>query len=145
VTFTAAVTSSVGAPPDGEAFPHTDLDRMVHGNDWARGFMRGMGMRHDGWAELVNDEERGGCMVPVFMLYHEHDEDPEMRTKPISPEKREEGIVLIGSLSYRRTSNRHISPIRNGPGPCLLSGRIYRPFSHQVFRLFRIVPSGAAH
>ena len=48
VTFTAAVTSSVGAPPDGEAFPHTDLDRMSHGNDWAHGFMRGMGMRHDG-------------------------------------------------------------------------------------------------
>ena len=24
---------------------------IVHGNDWARGFMRGMGMRHDGWAD----------------------------------------------------------------------------------------------
>ncbi len=36
-------------------------DGMVHGNDWANGFMRGMGMRHEGWAELVNDEEHGGC------------------------------------------------------------------------------------
>jgi hypothetical protein len=26
---------------------------MAHGNNWARGFMRGMGMRHDGWAVLV--------------------------------------------------------------------------------------------
>ena len=41
--------------------------------------MRGMGMRHDGWAELVNDEKHGGCMVPIFMLHYEHDEDPEMR------------------------------------------------------------------
>jgi len=88
-------------------------DGLAHSNDWARGFMRGMGMRHDGWAELVNDEERGGCMVPVFMLYHEHDEDPEMRTKPISPEKREEVIVhmaagLLGAYRYFR-SHRQVS------------------------------------
>jgi hypothetical protein len=25
---------------------------MAHANDWARGFMQGTGMRHDGWAEL---------------------------------------------------------------------------------------------
>ncbi|MGA2236719.1 MAG: hypothetical protein ABSG23_14710 [Terriglobales bacterium] len=25
-----------------------DEDGTAHGNDWARGFMRGMGMRHDG-------------------------------------------------------------------------------------------------
>jgi uncharacterized protein len=30
-----------------------DENGVAHGNDWARGFMRGMGMRHDGWAELV--------------------------------------------------------------------------------------------
>jgi hypothetical protein len=26
-------------------------DGVMHGNDWAHGFMRGMHMRHDGWAE----------------------------------------------------------------------------------------------
>jgi uncharacterized protein len=41
-----------------------DADGMAHGNDWARGFMQGIGMRHDGWAELVNDEECGGCLIP---------------------------------------------------------------------------------
>jgi uncharacterized protein len=50
-----------------------DQDGTVHGNDWARGFMRGMGMRHGGWAELVNDEEHGGCLIPMMMLCHEHD------------------------------------------------------------------------
>ena len=37
-----------------------DNDSMVQGNDWARGFMHGTGLRRDGWAELVNDEEHGG-------------------------------------------------------------------------------------
>jgi uncharacterized protein len=29
-----------------------DEDGTAHGNDWARGFMRGMHMRHVGWAGL---------------------------------------------------------------------------------------------
>ena len=49
-----------------------DEDGMVHGTDWASGFMCGMHMRHDGWGELVNDEEHGGCLIPMMMLYHEH-------------------------------------------------------------------------
>ena len=65
-----------------------DQDGTVHGNDWARGFMRGMHMRHDGWAELVSDERNGGCLIPMMMLCYEHDEDPEMRPKTISPEQR---------------------------------------------------------
>jgi uncharacterized protein len=82
-------------------------DGMAHGNDWARGFMRGMSMRHDGWAELVNDEQHGGCLIPMMMLSHEHDEDPEMRPKPISPEQREEVIVhmaagLVATYRYFR-------------------------------------------
>jgi uncharacterized protein len=52
-----------------------------------------MGMRHDSWAELANDDEHGGCLIPMMMLYHEHSDDPKMRPKPISPEKREEVIV----------------------------------------------------
>ncbi len=72
-----------------------DENGVAHGNDWARGFMRGMHMRHDGWAELVNDEEHGGCLIPMMMLCHEHDEDPAMRPKPISAEQREEVIPLV--------------------------------------------------
>jgi hypothetical protein len=29
-----------------------DENRMAQRNDWVRGFMRGMGMRRDGWPEL---------------------------------------------------------------------------------------------
>ena len=69
----------------------------LHGNDWACGFMRGMHLRHEGWAELVNDEKHGGCLIPMMMLHHEHDEDPEMRTDPITPEKREQVIALMAA------------------------------------------------
>ena len=120
-----------------------DENGMAHGNDWARGFMRGMGMRHDGWAELVNDEKHGGCLIPMMMLCHEHDEDPEMRPKPISPEKREEVIVhmaagLLQAYRYFR-AHRQVSPGahtreprrnasevgRNDPCPCG-SGKKYK-------------------
>jgi uncharacterized protein len=91
-----------------------DENGVAHGNDWARGFMRGMGMRHDGWAELVNDDEHGGCLIPMMMLFHEHDEDPKMRPEPISPEKREDVIVrmaagLVGAYRYFR-AQRQVSP-----------------------------------
>jgi uncharacterized protein len=71
-----------------------DENGTAHGNDWARGFMRGMGMRHDGWAALVNDEEHGGCLIPMMMLCHEHDEDPEMRRS-----HRAHGGWAVGSVS----------------------------------------------
>jgi uncharacterized protein len=88
-----------------------DEHAVAHGNDWARGFMRGMQMRHDGWAELINDEDSGGCLVPMMMLYHEHDEEPELRPKPITPEKREDIIAhmaagLVGSYRYFRAHRR---------------------------------------
>jgi len=74
-----------------------DDNGELHGNDWARGFMRGMQMRHEGWAELVNDDKYGGSLVPMMALYHEHDEDPEMRPEPITPDKREKVIALMAA------------------------------------------------
>jgi uncharacterized protein len=67
-----------------------------------------MHMRHDGWAELVNDEEHGGCLIPMMMLCHEHDEDPKMRPNPITPEKREQVIAgmaagLLQAYQYFRS------------------------------------------
>jgi uncharacterized protein len=121
-----------------------DESGTAHGNDWARGFIRGMHMRHDGWAELMNDEEHGGCLVPIMMLYHEHDEDPEMRPKPITPEKRGDLLahMAVGLLrAYRHfraqgeacadttfapEPRRNDSKIgRNDPCPCG-SGKKYK-------------------
>jgi len=119
-------------------------DGVAHGNDWARGFMRGMHMRHEGWAELLDDEEHGGSLIPMMMLCHEHDEDPKMRPQPINPEKREDIIVhmaagLVGAYRYFRghqkayagsasapESGRTTSKVgRNDPCPCG-SGKKYK-------------------
>lgn len=120
-----------------------DENGDLHGNDWARGFMRGMHMRHEGWAELVNDEKYGGSLIPMMMLCHEQDEDPEMRPKPITPEKREHVIALMaaglmnayeyfrqereGDLCVDATEIRQSSPKigRNDPCPCG-SGKKYK-------------------
>jgi uncharacterized protein len=120
-----------------------DENGVAHGNDWASGFMRGVHMRHEGWAELVNDDEHGGCLIPMMMLCHEHDEDPKMRPSPISPELREEVIVRMAAglvraygyfLSQRRAhAATSVSPKpgrsakigRNAPCPCG-SGKKYK-------------------
>lgn len=89
-----------------------DLNGMAQGNDWAHGFMRGTTLRHDGWAELVDDEEQGGCIVPIFMLHYENDEDSEMRPEPISPEQREDVIahMAAGLLQAYRYFREHRQP-----------------------------------
>jgi uncharacterized protein len=121
-----------------------DEDGIAHGNDWALGFMRGMAMRHDSWAELIDDEEHGGCLIPMIVLHHEHDKDPKMRPKPITPEQREDLIVhmaagLLGTHRYFRThpktyagttfkpEPRRTAPKigRNDPCPCG-SGKKYK-------------------
>jgi uncharacterized protein len=113
-----------------------DENGTAHGNDWALGFMRGIAMRHDSWAELIDDQEHGGYLIPMMMLCHEHDTDSEMRPEPISPEKREEVIVhmaagLLQAYRYFRkqrqaeASAHTIEPRRsaakvgrNDPCPC---------------------------
>ena len=37
-----------------------DEDGVQHGNDWARGFMRGVEFSHEAWGELISDEKHGG-------------------------------------------------------------------------------------
>ena len=119
-----------------------DENGVEHANDWARGFMRGMHMRHDGWAQLVNDDEHCGWLIPMMMLCHEHNEDSKMRPEPISPKQREEIIVhmaagLVGAYRYfrsrqpaqggsKRTPLRKTCKIgRNDPCPCG-SGKKYK-------------------
>jgi uncharacterized protein len=74
-------------------------DGAFLGNDWARGFMRGMGLRHEDWVVLLEDEDHGGSLVPILALAHEHDPDPEMRPykEPISIERRENLLVGVAA------------------------------------------------
>jgi uncharacterized protein len=113
-----------------------DEHGVSHANDWASGFMRGMELRREDWAPLLDDEENGGLLVPIFALAHEHDPDPELRpyTEPVSAEMREKLIVgaaaavmaIYGHFEGERLSPaddityRRIAPKvgRNDPCPC---------------------------
>lgn len=91
-------------------------------------FMRGMHMRNEAGAELVNDEGRGGCLIPMMMLYHEHETAPEKALNPIRPEQPEEVIVqtaagLLRAYKYFREqgevyADRPFSPHSPCNGGC---------------------------
>jgi uncharacterized protein len=74
-------------------------DGVYLANDWAVGFLFGMGLRKQEWAVLLNDQDHGGSLVPIFALANEHSPDPAMRpyTKPVTPELREKLIVGIAA------------------------------------------------
>ena len=72
---------------------------VANANDWATGFMRGMELRRDSWSDLIHDEDHGGSLIPIFILAHEHDPDPELRPypEPIGAERRETLIVHLAA------------------------------------------------
>jgi uncharacterized protein len=93
-----------------------------------------------GWSLLVDDEDNGGSLVPIFALAHENDPDPSLRPykEPISTEQREQLIAgavagvmriyqyfeaarLLGpSSNQNETTYRRVAPKigRNEPCPC---------------------------
>jgi len=75
--------------------PLGDEGGVCQGNDWALGFMRGVGMRRHAGAKLFHDEESSCRLFPALILCHEHDEAPELRPRSIDAKKREEIIVDI--------------------------------------------------
>jgi len=112
----------------------------THANDWANGFLRGMELRKEHWAPLVNDEMNDGSLIPILALAHENSPDPELRSykEPVSAELRETlivgaaagmnriyhyfeaqrllGMEPLGNLSTFRRSMPKIG--RNEPCPC---------------------------
>jgi uncharacterized protein len=88
-----------------------DEDGLAQGYDWAKGFLRGMGLRRASWNELVVDEQHGGSLVPIFTLAYEHDADPKLRPPPISRKKREDiladlAVGIPEIYEYFRTERR---------------------------------------
>jgi uncharacterized protein len=68
---------------------------VAHGNDWASGFMQGVQAHPGSWSELLNSKDEGGALVPMMMLVHEHDPDPEMRPPSMDSKKRDEVITMM--------------------------------------------------
>ena len=117
-----------------------DEEGVARANDWALGFVRGMKLRQQDWAGLLDDEDHGGLLVPILALAHEHDPDPTLRPykEPMDAQRREKLVlgtsVCVPSiyryfLSRRRLSSR-VEPgagahrrlgakvRRNEPCPC---------------------------
>jgi uncharacterized protein len=65
------------------------------GNDWANGFICGINLRRDIWSELLNSDEHGGSMVPIWALAYENDPDADLQPfkEPVDDKKREDLIV----------------------------------------------------
>jgi uncharacterized protein len=111
-----------------------DEQGVAHGNDWATGFMRGMSLRPYDWNELVNSEEHGGSLIPMFALANEHHPDPEMRPykEPMDAQQREKLIILMaaGLISIYR----YFSPHRRSAALGLHAGSTYRRTTAKVGR-----------
>lgn len=73
-----------------------DEDGQPKGNEWAEGFLEGMSLGGEGWRALALDEARNDLLLPVFILGHEHDSDPQLRPEPITAEMR---LELLGELT----------------------------------------------
>lgn len=117
-------------------------DTPPQANDWAYGFMCGVGLRPHSWQELITNEENFALMLPIMILHHEHDADPATRSPEITPEKREKILQsMIANLTHiyryfephRMAQSAAPAPMRrhsvkvgrNDPCPCG-SGRKYK-------------------
>jgi uncharacterized protein len=89
-----------------------DEHGIVHANDWAQGFMRGMDLRREDWADLLDDEEHGGWLVPILALAYEHDPDPTMRPyqEPVDADRREQ--LIEGAAAGVTGIYRYFEPLR---------------------------------
>jgi uncharacterized protein len=114
------------------------------GNDWANGFICGVNMRREIWSEVIDSEEHGGSIVPIWALAFEHHPDPDLQPfkEPVDNKKREDLIVhaaagvmrmhahFLGQRSaYAAQSSTFVRPHpkigRNEPCPCG-SGKKYK-------------------
>ena len=117
----------------------------AHGNDWARGFMRGVNFHRAAWEELFVDELYSP-LVPILALAYEHDPDPEMRPYKdgIDAERREK--LILGAAAGVTTIYEYFGPeLRRiaaelGGGRRLAEGKIGR--NHRIILISGSDPRG---
>lgn len=117
-----------------------DDNGQALGNEWAKGFMQGVGLRAASWQAFLHDEDRAGAITPMMALAHENDPNPELRFESPSPEKRTELLQMMTAgivQMYRYFTPMRTQPVastfvrslpktgRNEPCPCG-SGKKYK-------------------
>lgn len=113
-----------------------DDEGVAAGNDWAQGFMKGIQLRPEAWAEAMEDEDEGGAFVPIYILAHVHDPDPELRPfeAPMPKEKREDIIMMMAAgvnRLYRLFEEERRERVRDG---AMAAGGTYRASGAKVGR-----------
>jgi len=121
-----------------------DKDGNVLGNDWALGFLKGFTLPANERSKEMHaaeEEEFAPLLLPMFMLVHEHDPDPKMRTPPILDREELMQMMTVSANAiyqyfrpelYPREENFIPEPLRaapkvgrNKPCPCG-SGKKYK-------------------
>lgn len=111
-----------------------DDSGAAQANDWAIGFMRGMGMRRNSWSTLMDDEKHAGVLIPILALAHEHDPDPDMRSykEPVSAELREK--LIAGVMAGVPAIYRYFATGRKSEARRLASAKTFRRDAAKVGR-----------
>ena len=74
---------------------------IVHGNEWARGFMFGVQLYSDAWDFGIRDKDFSAALSPIIHIAHEHDPDPKYRLPEIKHELREDYLHdMMQSVVY---------------------------------------------
>lgn len=80
---------------------------QVPGREWARGFMRGVRLAGDGWAELFDDDNEGDLIVIPLVAGAV---DPDWPKEPLTPDQ-DSDIVTSLTVGAAR-SYRHFAAVR---------------------------------
>lgn len=79
------------------------VDETSHAENWASGFMTGTRLRPEIWSALINDEDQNGLILPILILAHENDPDPDYRSleTPMDTKQRQ-GVITMAAAAVMR-------------------------------------------
>lgn len=93
----------------------TDDDGHIRGNEWAKGFMQGVELRADQWAEVFTDQTLSEAIVPMLALAQENESQDSRRFKLPAPPVRKDFLTLM-TLGMRQLYE-HFLEQRADDGP----------------------------
>lgn len=79
----------------------TDAKGHMRGNEWAKGFMQGVGLRADRWAEVISNPDLSEAIVPMLALAQEDQTGDSRRFKLPAPQMRKDFLSTM-ALGMRR-------------------------------------------